>query len=149
MFVFSRAHLRDSSIARHCHKALSFCESHLSLLPGLCSRSKDMATTLSKFSPSNLPLFSDLPLHPSHPPHSCWGLWGEDDELGCLNLLDAECVKAAAREIKSGVSVGLSWELHQMHIGFPFRITLKHRVFPLSPYINVSFRVSLPENDPL
>ena len=31
-----------------------------------------------------------------------WGRWGDDDEIGTLNLITDDVVKAAASEIKTG-----------------------------------------------
>ncbi|KAF2496968.1 hypothetical protein BU16DRAFT_526024 [Lophium mytilinum] len=87
-------------------------------------------------SPTRLPSFSELPLRPSDPPHSAWGLWGESDQLGCLNHLTPARVKAAAAEIKSGVSVGLSWEMHQMHVPPSYRSKLEHEIFSIGENIN-------------
>lgn len=79
----------------------------------------------------DLPKFKDLPLDPSHPPHSAWFLWGKDDQLGCLNHLTPERVVAAAKEIQTGTSVGLNWEMHQMSSPPPYRSTLKHEIFSI------------------
>ena len=40
-----------------------------------------------------------------------WGRWGEKDERGALNYLDAERVAAAARLVRSGLTVSLAWTL--------------------------------------
>ncbi len=40
-----------------------------------------------------------------------WGRWGDDDELGALNLLTADRVAAATRLVRSGVVVSLSLPL--------------------------------------
>jgi kynurenine formamidase len=34
-----------------------------------------------------------------------WGRWGPDDELGTLNLIDADCIKAAAALVKQGKTI--------------------------------------------
>jgi hypothetical protein len=36
-----------------------------------------------------------------------WGRWGDDDEIGTLNLITDDVVKAAAREIKTGKRMAL------------------------------------------
>ncbi|KAH8655330.1 putative cyclase-domain-containing protein [Xylariales sp. PMI_506] len=82
------------------------------------------------------PKFKDLPLDPSHPPHSAWGVWGPDDQLGCLNRLTPERVVAAARLIQSGISVGLNWELHQMSVPPFYRTKLEHKIFPIGDMVN-------------
>lgn len=84
------------------------------------------------------PKFSELPLDPSHPPHSAWGLYGDDDEKGTLNLLTPERTLEAAKEIKTGVSVGLNWPVHMMdYAGESFREPTKHEIFEIGKNMNV------------
>jgi hypothetical protein len=45
------------------------------------------------------------------PPGSTWGDWGEDDELGRVNLLTPEKVLQGVREVEAGVSFCLSLPL--------------------------------------
>ena len=45
------------------------------------------------------------------PPGSTWGDWGDDDELGRINLLTAEKVLEGVREVEAGVSFCLSLPL--------------------------------------
>lgn len=45
------------------------------------------------------------------PPGSTWGDWGEDDELGRINLLTPAKVLEGAREVQAGVSFSLSLPL--------------------------------------
>lgn len=40
----------------------------------------------------SLPTFDQLPIDPKYPSQTAWGLWGEDDNLGTLNLLTEERV---------------------------------------------------------
>jgi len=54
------------------------------------------------FGPDNLPLYKDLPVKPGAPPGSAWGLFGDDDQLGALNLLTPERVAAAAKLVRKG-----------------------------------------------
>ena len=49
-----------------------------------------------------LPKFADLPVKAGAPADSTWGLWGEDDELGCVNMLSAEGIAKAAKLVKRG-----------------------------------------------
>jgi hypothetical protein len=53
------------------------------------------------------PEFSQLPLRSGDPKYSAWGLWGEDDELGTLNLLTPAIVKDASKEIINGTQIVL------------------------------------------
>ncbi|EXJ86816.1 hypothetical protein A1O3_03770 [Capronia epimyces CBS 606.96] len=80
--------------------------------------------------------FKNLQLQPDHPPHSAWGLWGPDDQLGCLNRLTPDRIRAAATEVKTGVSIGLNWSLNEMHIPPFYRTKLKHEIFQLGENVN-------------
>ncbi|WP_328676537.1 cyclase family protein [Streptomyces sp. NBC_00322] len=42
-----------------------------------------------------------------------WGRWGADDEMGTLNLITDEVVRAAAEAVRSGRRVPLALPLHQ------------------------------------
>ncbi|KAK5045665.1 hypothetical protein LTR84_009034 [Exophiala bonariae] len=85
----------------------------------------------------DIPSFDDLPLEPSHPPHSAWFLWGEDDQLGCLNHLTPKRVaQAATSQIRTGVSVGLNWGLDQMKVPPFYRTKLRHEIFSIGEFIN-------------
>src|SRR5207244_2182485 len=42
------------------------------------------------------------------PPGSTWGDWGEDDELGRINLLTPDKVLEGVREVEAGISFCLS-----------------------------------------
>ncbi|KAJ5107634.1 hypothetical protein N7456_004309 [Penicillium angulare] len=49
--------------------------------------------------------FDDLPLRKNGPRGNAWGLFGEKDECGMLNLLTPERISAASREITDGVRI--------------------------------------------
>jgi len=49
-----------------------------------------------------LPKFKDLPVKPDAPPESAWGVFGDDDGLGCLNFLTPEGIVAAAKLVRKG-----------------------------------------------
>jgi kynurenine formamidase len=49
-----------------------------------------------------VPRFKKLPVRKDAPPESSWGVFGDDDELGCLNFLTPKGVVAAARLVKKG-----------------------------------------------
>lgn len=59
----------------------------------------------------SLPAYRDLPLVAEPGYRSAWGVFGDDDELGRLNLLTAAVVAAAVIEVRSGDSFGLSLPL--------------------------------------
>jgi kynurenine formamidase len=60
---------------------------------------------------SSRPKFEDLPLKSGDPKASAWGLWGDGDELGTLNLLTPEVVRAAVAEVQLGQTVPLNLPL--------------------------------------
>jgi kynurenine formamidase len=49
-----------------------------------------------------LPSYDSLPVRPGAPKGAAWGVFGDHDELGTINLLTPEIVRAAASEIRSG-----------------------------------------------
>lgn len=60
------------------------------------------------------PPFDSLPLDPTGPPGNAWGLYGDNDRLGALNMLTPAVVAAAARqEIQTGERVSLDWSLNK------------------------------------
>ena len=75
-----------------------------------------------------LPDFDELPINLNNPPRSAWGVFGEDDEIGTLNLLTPECVAAAARLVKTGEVFSMNWELEQPHPPLFNRQTLHHTI---------------------
>ena len=48
-----------------------------------------------KLSWTQLPSYEELPIDPAKPPRSAWGVFGDDDELGTLNLLTPARAKRA------------------------------------------------------
>jgi hypothetical protein len=64
------------------------------------------------------------------PPGSTWGDWGEDDELGRINLLNPQRVLQAVREVEAGISFCLS-----LPLDYPGGTSLNQRRYPpmLSP----------------
>ncbi|RLL98504.1 hypothetical protein CFD26_106026 [Aspergillus turcosus] len=71
------------------------------------------------------------------PPETAW-IWGDDDELGRINLLTPEVTAAAKEsEIKDGQVVPLNWSLrYPEHPSF-HRTAFKHKIapHPISPCI--------------
>jgi len=47
---------------------------------------------MAKIDFNKVPKFSELPIKPDKPKESSWGVFGDDDELGCLNFLTPEGV---------------------------------------------------------
>lgn len=61
-----------------------------------------------------LPAYDDLPVRPDAPAGSSWGVWGDDDRFGCLNLLTPERAVRAAGLVRTGRVFPLDLDL-----GFP------------------------------
>src|SRR5271168_3189595 len=53
-------------------------------------------------SASDIPSYSELPIRAGAPAGAAWGVFGDDDEVGTINLLTPERVIAAASSIRSG-----------------------------------------------
>lgn len=60
---------------------------------------------------ADLPSYDDLPVSAGAPAGSSWGVWGDDDRLGCLNLLTPERVVAAAALVRRGAVFALNLEI--------------------------------------
>jgi kynurenine formamidase len=58
-----------------------------------------------------LPSYDDLPIEKSKPPGSSWGLWGEQDALGCFNLLTADRVKRGIELVRRGAVFALNYNI--------------------------------------
>src|SRR5581483_800890 len=63
--------------------------------------------------PERMPSYAELPVKPGAPAGSAWGLFGDDDQLGCINLITPEKAKEAAGLVKTGKSFSLNWELEK------------------------------------
>jgi hypothetical protein len=78
--------------------------------------------------PERLPDFDELPVKTGHPPYSAWGVFGDDDQIGTLNLLTPERVAAAARLVREGQVFALNWELELPDPPLFNRPALRHTV---------------------
>jgi hypothetical protein len=87
-----------------------------------------------------LPSYEDLPVKAGAPAGSSWGLWGDDDRLGCLNLLTPERVLEAKTLIRRGQAFPLDWDLGLPNPPFFGRP-------PLSMTVTVSPQHGAGEND--
>lgn len=74
------------------------------------------------------PAFEQLPLRKDGPHGNAWGRWGDQDELGTLNLLTPEVTAAAAKEIKDGVRISVDWPLNSMSVPCFGRSCLEHTI---------------------
>lgn len=60
---------------------------------------------------TELPSYDELPIADGKPAGSSWGLWGDEDVLGCLNLLTPERVQRGAACVRKGAVFGLNWDM--------------------------------------
>lgn len=74
------------------------------------------------------PPFDSLPLRKEGPHGNAWGLFGENDEYGMLNLLTPENTAKAASEIREGVRISTDWPLNSMSKPCFGRTPLEHNI---------------------
>ena len=58
-----------------------------------------------------LPRYCELPVHQNARAGSSWGLWGDDDVLGCLNLLTPERATRGAGCVRKGATFALNLDM--------------------------------------
>jgi hypothetical protein len=78
---------------------------------------------------SGLPSYRDLPVREDLPPHSSWGLFGDDDQVGAINLLTQERVLAATALVRTGKRFSLNWDLEQPDPPLSGREPLVHTIY--------------------
>ncbi len=83
-----------------------------------------------------LPRFDALPVRPDAPPHSAWGLWGDADEIGTLNLLTPQCVTSASRLVRKGAIFPLNWDLELPDPPLFGREALQHTIKRTHHFVN-------------
>lgn len=81
------------------------------------------------------PPFEALPLRKDGPRGNAWGLFGDNDELGHLNLLTPDVVTAAAREIQDGTRVSVNLPLGHLKTPCFGRVPLVHKLIKKTPVI--------------
>ncbi|KAJ5204404.1 uncharacterized protein N7498_005283 [Penicillium cinerascens] len=81
---------------------------------------------------ARFPLRKELPRLPNSPEGAAW-VWGKDDQLGRLNLLTPERVKASAKEIQTGEMVRLDLPLNVPEKPAFDRETFQHTIKTLTP----------------
>ncbi|KAH7252910.1 hypothetical protein MRS44_015912 [Fusarium solani] len=79
------------------------------------------------------PSFDSLPLRKDGPHGNAWGLFGDKDECGMLNLLTPEKTAKAAAEIRDGVRVSTDWPLNRMSRPCFGRAPFEHNIKTKAP----------------
>ena len=78
--------------------------------------------------PARLPTYRELLARTDAPPGTAWGIFGDDDQLGTLNLLTPERAKASAAEVQTGEVFSLNWNV-ELPDPAPFRqVPVRHQV---------------------
>ncbi len=70
---------------------------------------------------TGVPTFAELPVRDGAPPESSWGVFGDDDDLGTVNFLTSEHVRAAAGLVRRGATFSLNWDVSLPAPGFFMR----------------------------
>jgi kynurenine formamidase len=71
---------------------------------------------------------SELPAYRDLPNKRAWGVWGDDDQLGCLNLLTPERVAAAAKLVRKGAVFALNLRIDRPDPPLYGRPAAKHTI---------------------
>lgn len=82
---------------------------------------------------AKLPRYRDLPIDATRPPGSAWGVFGDDDEVGTVNLLTPSRVATAASLVKQGAVFSLNWDLEKPSPPILGRQPLRHHILELNP----------------
>jgi hypothetical protein len=83
---------------------------------------------VAKLDFSKIPKYSQLPIKPGAPAHSNWGVFGDDDEVGCFNFLTPEGIIEAAKLIRDGKAFRLDNRIGYAEPPIGGRATMKHSV---------------------
>jgi len=85
---------------------------------------------------NKIPSFDQLPVKQGAPPESSWGVFGDDDQLGCLNFLTPQGVVDAARLVQTGKVFRLDAKIGFAKPPLFSRAEVRHKVIPLAPFAN-------------
>lgn len=83
-----------------------------------------------------IPAFHELPVRKDAPPESAWGVFGDDDALGCLNFLTPAGVVEAASLVRNGKVFRLDAKVGFAKPPLYGRASMTHSVVPLGPAAN-------------
>ncbi len=85
---------------------------------------------------SKIPSFDQLPVKKDAPPESSWGVFGDDDEFGCLNFLTPQGVIDAAGLVQTGKVFRLDAKVGFAKPPLFGRAEVHHKIIPLAPFAN-------------
>jgi len=75
-----------------------------------------------------IPRYRELPIDSSKPAGSSWGVFGDEDQTGTVNLLTEERVRNAAGLVRKGAVFSLNWDLQKPGPAILSRGDLKHSI---------------------
>jgi kynurenine formamidase len=93
-----------------------------------------MSGVAAKIQFDKIPTFDQLPVKPGAPPESAWGVFGDDDQAGCINFLTPEGVVEAARLVQSGKVFRLDAKIGFADPPVFGRAQYRHEIIKLAPY---------------
>lgn len=79
--------------------------------------------------PEKLPRYRELPIDARYPKKTAWGLFGDDDNVGMINLQTPERVARAARLVKRGAVFALNWDQNKPDPPLFGRGAVRHTIF--------------------
>ena len=85
---------------------------------------------------NKIPAFHELPVRQDAPPESSWGVFGENDALGCLNFLTPAGIVEAAQLVREGKVFRLDAKIGFAKPPLYGRASTTHNVIPLGPAAN-------------
>ncbi|MGO9605700.1 MAG: cyclase family protein [Candidatus Binataceae bacterium] len=83
---------------------------------------------------NKVPRFKELPVRKNAPAESSWGVFGDDDELGCLNFLTPEGIIEAARMVQKGKVFRLDTPINYAKPPLFNRNPAKHTILSFEQY---------------
>ncbi|HEY2664298.1 MAG TPA: cyclase family protein [Candidatus Binataceae bacterium] len=89
---------------------------------------------MAKVNFESIPKFSQLPVKKGAPPDSSWGVFGDDDEFGCLNFLTADGIVEAAKLVHKGRVFRLDTPINYAKPPLFNRTPAKHTILSFEQY---------------
>ncbi len=89
---------------------------------------------MAKMDFNKVPRFAELPVKKGAPEDSSWGVFGDDDELGCLNFLTPEAIVEAAGLVRHGKVFRLDTKINYATPPLFNRNPAKHTILSFASY---------------
>ena len=89
---------------------------------------------MAKMDFNKIPRFAELPVKKGAPEDSSWGVFGDDDEFGCLNFLTPEAIVEAAGLVRHGKVFRLDTKINYATPPLFNRNPAKHTILSFESY---------------